>query len=221
MTPTLCAGRFSWHGFDVRSVLPEGWQESILATARRCAKDIWITPTPQTSREESAQQQLLVHTIPGRVLRSERPWLYRYYLGTLRELAQSLHAEPVSAAEDVNFGLNLNVQLGSAERYECHVDTAPVAGLLYVTDHPVGEGGELVVSNRGSVLGKAEVDADATRIHPVAGHLIVMSAIDHTHYVSRLTAPDAVRAVVVMSFYTPSRPEHLRPDDLVRHLGLD
>jgi 2OG-Fe(II) oxygenase superfamily len=103
-------------------------------------------------------------------------------------------------------------------RYECHVDSNPLEGLLYVTDHPPGTGGELVVSNRGDVPTAEEVDRDATLIYPVAGHLVFFNGSCHSHYVRPLIAEDGVRVVAAMNYYTPSLPESARPPDLNRHL---
>ncbi|HTX54169.1 MAG TPA: 2OG-Fe(II) oxygenase, partial [Candidatus Baltobacteraceae bacterium] len=138
------------------------------------------------------------------------------------DLAQLVSHEPVSSAENIKYGINLNVQLGNEHRYECHVDSNPIEGLLYVTEHPSGTGGELVISNCGDVRGMDEIDRDATRIFPLAGYLIFFDAREFTHYVSPLRRPEDIRIAAAMNFYTPSCPESARPADLNRHLfGVD
>jgi hypothetical protein len=113
----------------------------------------------------------------------------------------------------------INVQRGEHRRgYECHVDSTPVSTLLHVTTHPPGAGGELVVANRGDVVGRGAVDADPSNIYPVAGRFVVFDGRGHTHYVKPLTNPDDVRVAVVMNYYTPSVTEDDRPDDLDDHL---
>ncbi|SDC50804.1 2OG-Fe(II) oxygenase [Streptomyces prasinopilosus] len=173
-----------------------------------------------TSRERVGVTAIPVGFVDGTTIAGELPWLREMYYGPFRAVAQLACAEPVFAARDAHIGLNMHIQRGSAERYECHVDSSPLSALLYVTDHPAGSGGELVVSNRGDVRGREEVDADATRVHPVAGQLVVFDARHRTHYVAPLTDPDGVRIVVVMPYYTPSCPESARPTDLDHHLGL-
>ena len=143
------------------------------------------------------------------------------YEGWFRELGQLVCAEPLSIATDERITINLNLQRGSAMRYECHVDSNPLEGLLYVTDHPPGTGGELVVSHRLTARTVPEVDESAAIVYPRAGHLLFFDARQRAHYVRSLTSEDAVRVVVAMNFYTPSCPESSRPPDLNRHLFGD
>ena len=42
------------------------------------------------------------------------------------------------AAHDDRYGVVLNVQRGTEMRFECHVDSNPLTGLLFCTDHPDG-----------------------------------------------------------------------------------
>jgi len=174
-----------------------------------------------TSRERTTDIEFPTHIVSGIRVAQELTWLYDLYCGQIRSLAQRIFREPVSVARLPQHGIRLQIQRGASERYECHVDTVPITGLFYVTDHPVGSGGELVVANRGNVRGQEQVDADATYIHPVAGHLILFDARNHTHYVARLKLPTGIRVVVPMAFYTASCSEDTRPADLNDHLGLE
>src|SRR5579863_2175835 len=179
--------------------------------ASRYADDRVITPVSVTSRERSASITLPVHFIGGIAVSRRFPWLRDMYYGSFREAAQLVCAERVIPAKSVHIGINLNLQRGNDERYECHVDACPLTAILHATDHPIGTGGDLMVANRGDVRGREEVDADATRIHPVAGHLIVFDARNYSHYVAPLRDADGVRIAIALSYYTPSCPEELRP----------
>lgn len=213
---------FLWHCYDLRSELPDGWQEDVRQVAERFAASRTLVPTSVTSREHSTDIEIPVLTVPGSTVREELPWLFNLYHGRLRDLAQAMTSEPVSVATDIRYGINLNVQRGRMMRYECHVDSNPIQGMLYFSDHPPGGGGELVVSNRGDVSGKEAVDADASRIYPVAGHLVFFDARHHTHYVRGTESDSELRVAAAMNFYTPSSPEDDRPQDLNRHLfGAD
>ena len=102
-------------------------------------------------------------------------------------------------------------------RFECHVDSNPLTGLLFCTDHPVGGGGELVFAHDPAAADIETVDRDCAVIRPHAGHLIFFDGRRHPHY-ARPLVQVGVRIVAVMNFYTESYPESTRPLDLNRHL---
>jgi hypothetical protein len=213
--------RFTWHSYDLRSALPDGWQLSVLDLVDRELATHVITPGSGTSREDAEAFELPTHIVDSAAVARELPWIPELYTGLLRDLAQLLSDEPVSTAANIHRGARIQVQKGDTERYECHVDTCPITGLLYVTDHPVGAGGELVVANRGDVLGRDAVDHDASRIHPVAGHLILFDGRRRTHYVAPLRKPGDLRVVIPMVFFTASCSEDMRPPELDHYLGLE
>ena len=75
-------------------------------------------------------------------------------------------------ARDDRYGVVLNVQRGTAMRFECHVDSNPMTGLLFCTDHVEGTGGELVFGNDPAAADIEAVERDCSVIRPHAGHLI-------------------------------------------------
>jgi hypothetical protein len=180
-----------------------------------------LVPTATTSREELSDLQLPVQIVGGISIRRALPWLYDLYRGLFRDLATKCFDEEVLIAKEDQYALNLNIQQGTEMRYECHVDSNPIAGLLYVTTHFEGEGGELIVSNSSNAYGPIQIEKDSVRIFPRKGDLIFFDARRHPHYVSPLTSPGARRISVAMNYYTPSCPEEMRPSDLSKHLGLE
>ena len=206
---------FGWTQWDVRSLLPDGWQDDMTALARSHAADIELTCDSVTSREAAPDITVMTHIADGDVIAAKLPWLAEFYAGPARDLAQTLTREPVSVAAGVQYGVNLDAQY-PGERYEAHVDSNPLQGLFYATTHPEEDGGTLVVSNAGDVRGVDAIEADATRICPAAGHLVIFDARWHSHYVSVLRR--GFRVVAAMNFYVPSCPEDARPEDLSRHL---
>jgi hypothetical protein len=218
MTKTVSRARFSWRVFDVDDLLPAGWREELLSLADSEARHRTLRPRSVTSREGDPDAYLPVITVSGKTLRERVPWLSDLYDGWFREFAATCSSEPVSTAVDDRYGVNLNVQRGSQMRYECHVDSNPIEGLLYVTDHPKGTGGELVVANHRTATSVAEVDNDCSVLHPEAGKLVFFDAREFAHYVRPLRDEGSVRAVIAMNFYTPSSPESARPEDLNDHL---
>jgi hypothetical protein len=209
--------RFSWRSYDMGTALPPNWQNDVLTVARTKAVKKVLLPRSVTSREGDPNLQIPVSTVGGAVLRGELPWLFNLYKGLFRDLAQLGTHEPVSTAASDQIGANLNVQTAGM-RYEAHVDSNPVEGLLYCTDHPKGSGGELVVANDPNAKSIAEIDRDCSIVYPAAGNLIFFDARRFPHYVRPLVAADAIRVVVAMNFYTPSCPESSRPADLNDHL---
>ena len=147
-------------------------------------------------------------------------WLYKLYRSEFLELAAQARAEPIKAAFDDRYGVVLNVQRGKTMRFECHVDSNPVTGILFFTDHPAG-GGELVVGHDTAAVGVDAVERDCTVIQPRAGQLIFFDGKTYPHYARLLRSESDVRIVAVMNFYTESCPESTRPRELNRHLFGD
>lgn len=214
--------RFSWRTYDVNTLLPAGWRQEVLHVAQCHARDSVLLPRSVTSREGNPNLELPVAGVNSQQVRSLLPWLYESYTGLFRDLAQQSSSEPLVCAEGVEHSIVLNVQYGSAMRYEAHVDSNPLEGLLYATDLPHGAGGELVVANRPEANSVAEIDSDCTVIYPVTGHLLLFDGRRWPHYVRPLTERCPLRVVAAMNFYTPSCPETHRPPDLTPHVrGYD
>jgi hypothetical protein len=212
------SSRFRWTTFDLNDRLPSGWQQGVLAAAENA--DIREFPrTPVLSRESPDVQSIARGRVHADQVRDHVPWLYKAYQNEILELASELTAEHVSAAQDPRYGVVLNVQRGTSMRFECHVDSNPLTGLLFCTDHI--RGGELVVAHATEAEGLAEIERDCTVIRPHAGHLIFFDARRHPHYARVLGEEFETRIVAVMNFYTESCPEANRPAELNRHLYGD
>jgi 2OG-Fe(II) oxygenase superfamily len=210
--------RFRWTTFDLNSWLPPGWQQDV-ADAAGAAEVREFPRTPVISRESQEVQQIARGRVHADQVQYHLPWLFKAYRNELLELAGEVRAEPVSAAQDDRYGVVLNVQHGTDMRFECHVDSNPLTGLLFLTDHQAG--GELVIANDTAAEGLAGVDRDCSVIRPRAGHLIFFDARQYPHYARALTADSETRIVAVMNFYTESCPESTRPRELNRHLYGD
>jgi hypothetical protein len=136
-------------------------------------------------------------------------------------LATEARKEPIKPAFDDRYGVVLNVQRGNAMRFECHVDSNPVTGLIFFTDHPAG-GGELVVAHDPGAVGIEAVERDCSVIRPQAGQLIFFDGKTYPHYARALLSESDMRVVAVMNFYTGPCPESTRPPGLNHHLfGAD
>jgi hypothetical protein len=210
--------KFRWTTFDLNDWLPSGWQQEVAAAAA-VAEVRAFSRTPVISRESQEVQQISRGRVHADQVSHHLPWLFKAYRNELLDLAREVSIEPVSAAEDDRYGVVLNVQRGGSMRFECHVDSNPLTGLLFCTDHQAG--GELVIANDPEAEGVAGVERNCSVIRPHAGHLIFFDARRYPHYARVLTADSETRIVAVMNFYTKSCPESTRPRELNTHLYGD
>lgn len=209
--------RFYWITFDVTSFLPSGWVDDIKQVAEQNVSRRLLTPPHSTSRESADVVDLPVLGVRGPAVWQELPWVIDLYKGLFRDLGQLCTREMLTTTDNRHYAVVLNVQRRSGARYECHVDTNPLEGLLYVTTHPPGDGGELVVSNNIDAKSVQDVDADCTVLHPRSGHLVFFDGRFHPHYVRALTGSEW-RIAVAMNYYTAGVPESTRPPDLSEYL---
>jgi hypothetical protein len=213
------AQRFRWTEFDVSGLLPLDWPDDI----KKISLDADFRDFPRTpilSREADD----VTHITRGRVhswqVQQRLPWLYEMYRDQFLGLVRQSWDEPIEPAVDDRYGVVLNVLRGSKMRFECHIDSNPVTGLLFFTSHPAG-GGELVIGHDPSGVGVEELDRDGTAVEPQAGKLIIFDGHTYPHYARSLMSESDVRVVAVMNFYTASHPESFRPPALNRHLFGD
>jgi hypothetical protein len=210
--------RFRWTTFDLNDWLPASWQQDVKEAAGKA--DIRGFPrTPVLTRESPEVQHVNRGRVHADQVHDHLPWLYEAYRDEFLELASEVSIERVSAARDERYGVVLNVQHGTSMRFECHVDSNPLTGLLFLTDHAAG--GELVVAHDPAAEGLAAVERSCSVIRPHAGQLIFFDARKHPHYARLLTEESDTRVVAVMNYYTESCPESDRPPELNRHLYGD
>jgi hypothetical protein len=207
--------RFQWIALDVKSLLPLDYSDDIKLVASD-AEFRDFSRTPVLSREAEHVPYITRGRVDADKVQQRLPWLYKLYRSDFLELANQAWGEPIKAAFDDRYGIVLNVQQGNTMRFECHVDSNPVTGLLFFTDHPAG-GGELVVGHDPDMIGVDALDRNGSVIRPQAGQLIFFDGKTHPHYARTLLSASDVRVVAVMNFYTESCPESTRPPELNRH----
>jgi hypothetical protein len=213
------AQRFRWTAFDVTSLLPLDYPDDIkLVAADADFRD--FPRTPVLSREAEYMRYITRGRVHADKVQQRLPWLYKLYRNELLELAIHAWGKPIKAAFDDRYGIVLNVQQGNTMRFECHVDSNPVTGLLFFTDHPAG-GGELVVGHDPDAVGVEALEKNGSVIRPQAGQLIFFDGKTYPHYARALRSEPDVRVVAVMNFYTDSCPESTRPSELNSHLFGD
>jgi hypothetical protein len=209
-----------WATFDASWLLPDDWQQD----AMRAAAAAEVRPfgrTPVISREAADVQQVVRGRVHADRVASELPWLRELYREVFRELGEQTAGRKVYAAADERYGTVLNVQRGPRMRFECHVDSNPLTGLLFCTDHGPGAGGELVFGHDVAARSRDEIERSCSVLRPQAGHLIFFDGRQRPHYVRPLRADDDLRVVAVMNYYTDECPESTRPTELNRYLYGD
>lgn len=211
---------FRWTTFDVTGMLPPRWRQDVSEVAARADfRD--FPPTPVITREAPDVRHIPRGRVHADQVAEGLPWLLQLYRGEFRDLAERVTGGSVAAARDERYGAVLNVLRGTRMRFECHVDSNPLTGLLFCTDHDIGAGGELVFAHIYEARSRADIDRSCSVIRAQAGHLIFFDGRHQPHYVRPLASGDAVRVVAVMNYYTGAYPESTRPAELNRHLYGD
>jgi hypothetical protein len=209
---------FHWTTFDLNGFLPANWKRDVRAVADDA--DFRDFPrTPVVSREGADVPHITRGRVHADQVRNRLPWLYDHYRDEFLKMAGEACAEPVFPANDERYGVVLNVQRGTAMRFECHVDSNPLSGVLFFTDHAAG--GELVIGHDEAATDISGVERDCSVIRPRAGYLVFFKATRLPHYARPLVAENDLRVTAVMNYYTESSPESSRPPELNKHLYGD
>jgi len=209
---------FDWKEFEVGHLLGHGRSEEIVNFCLNNHNNRELRPFSVTSREADLDLILPVKTTGGKLIKERLSWLYSLYENDFLAYAQKCSDEKLFVASDERYAININLQKGNKMRYECHVDSNPIEGLLYLTDHPKGNGGELVISINSLSKGPAEIREDSVVLYPKKDHLVFFDARENPHYVEPLSDENNIRVVVAMNYYTHNCPESSRPKDLNIHL---
>ena len=211
---------FFWTTFDVTAMLPPNWRLDVMAAVAE-SDDREFARTPVISREADDVEHVTRGRVHADQVASKLGWLLKLYRAGFRELGEQVTGGPVNTAADDRYGTVLNVQRGTRMRFECHVDSNPLTGLLFCSDHAPGTGGELGFGHDGSASSLVDIERSCSALRPQAGHLIFFDGRRHPHYARPLLAEDDLRVVAVMNYYTPTVPESTRPPVLNRHLYGD
>jgi hypothetical protein len=192
--------------------LPAGWSRDILECCWTHQEMRYLSGDSVTSRQRElgSAAEFVVGVVQGKVVASELPWLVDFYQGQVLDLANSLCMGAFLCSDDVRSSVNINlVPPGSG--YEWHVDTNPLTGLLFVTDHL--EGGELVF--RPDPVIRPDEWWELV-VRPRSGDLLLFDAREAAHHVRPVFGP-AERVSVPMNFYFTD-PGPVRPLDLDEYL---
>lgn len=192
---------------DVRllDILPDEWVQDVMAAVEAQARRVVHNLPSSTSRQ--GWTGLDYRVVDGNTVRTVLPWLWVLYQHDLRQLVERAVGQRVRVAQDVRSAVNINV-LDSDSRYDWHVDSNSLTGLLFVTTSEPGAGGELLFALGG---GREQ------QILPSCGRLLVFDGRDVLHTVRPPLSRYGPRISIPMNYYLHHDLEQ-RPDDLDRFL---
>lgn len=211
---TSLTNHFPIFRFDLKGVLPADWEDDIFNAAARYGTFSCLNGGSVTSRQREFEMTAdhIVGVNTGAVVALKIPWLFQLYEKNILKLANALGMGHYVVANDIRSAININI-LPAGSQYEWHVDSNPLTGLLFVTDHPTGTGGELVF--RPDPLARPGADWEIT-IAPCAGDLLLFDAREVAHTVLPVHEP-MTRISVPMNYYL-AEASRRRPEDLDRYL---
>jgi hypothetical protein len=159
-----------------------------------------------TSREKKSNSKIPVDIVFGDIISKKLPWFRKLYKNQLKDFASEISGIPMVHSSSIKSSININTLIGEGARYEWHVDSNPVTGLLFVSTHSKGEGGELIF----------RLDNEDVVVYPQVGLFIAFDAREIPHTVMPLME-NGKRVSVPMNFYVKGKPQ-IRPDDLDDYL---
>lgn len=214
MSLTRLHKEFPIFGIEAQRWLPEGWQQAILECSRKYQEMRYLSGESVTSRQRQlgSAADFVVGVVQGTMVAEELAWLVDFYRGVVLDLTNGLSLGEFVCSDDLRSAVNVNmVPPGSG--YEWHVDTNPMTGLLFVTDHPAGSGGELVF--RPDPVTRPHEQWELL-IHPRPGDLLLFDAREAAHHVRPVLGQEE-RVTVPMNLYFADQ-HATRPDDLDAYL---
>jgi hypothetical protein len=182
-------------------LLPHNWTYQISTVIDNHCMHTILSGASAQSREATVDYEIPVLVATGDVCATQLPWLRILYEGELLRFASNAYGKLLDTAIDLRSSVNINCLRGIGSRYEAHVDTNPVTGLLFACDATPETGGALVFQRPGF--------EDAV-VWPRKGLFIAFDAREIPHFVSPLlVAMD--RISVPMNYYEAGVCQHRPP----------
>lgn len=202
---------FPIYAGDVSPLLPQTWTEEVLVLASRYGFRSELDGGSTTSRESAFGERITstLNVVDGEIIESALPWLWDLYHGPLLDLGNQLGLGSFSPSAATVSAININIQ-SAGERYEWHVDSNPLTGLLFVSTLAPEEGGQLIF--RSDPMGRARNDKWEVKIQPSAGMFYMYDARGAAHTVEPVQRLQS-RLSIPMNYYLseggPPRPTDL------------
>lgn len=184
------------------NLLPENWTSQILEVAEEYSYFVKLDGKSSTSREPEDTKGAEVFVVEGDIIAEKLPWLHKLYQNEFLDFANNNFGGLYDYAENIKSGTNINLLKGKNARYEWHVDSNPLTGVLFVTTHNKGDGGELIF----------KLPSETLTVYPKSGTLILFDARQIPHTVLPLQK-ESIRISVPLNFYNRGQAQ-IRPEDL-------
>jgi hypothetical protein len=101
-----------------------------------------------TSREPNDMEPIEVSIVIGDIIQEKLKWLDDLYRNEFLKFASDFLSQEICVSNDLKSGININIINGIGGRYEWHIDSNPVTGLLFITDHNEETGGALIYKKK-------------------------------------------------------------------------
>jgi 2OG-Fe(II) oxygenase superfamily len=193
-------GLFASFDLEDTGLLPAGWREDVVRVASTRVRSAELKGGAPASLEPIGTL-IRYGLVDGEVVGEELPWLARLYADLADDLASRVAGRSILTSDKVVNGVNINVLQGVGGRYESHLDTNPLTGLIFVTTHAEEEGGQL----------EFDVTPSPLVFPPRAGMLLLFDATRAPHRVTPLRK-DVTRISIPMNFYTKETIAQHSPD---------
>ena len=176
-------------GSDFSEKFPFDWKKQVSALIQSSSKSTVLDGASETSREKLGTR-IPVRIVEGKAIARDLPWLVRLYEHDFLQFASDSFGKQLFVCNETNDAININCIEGVAARYEWHVDTNPVTGILFVETFDKSDGGALIFRKQGEEF----------RFQPRSGWFCCFAAQDVEHAVEPLLA-STMRTSIPMNYY--------------------
>jgi 2OG-Fe(II) oxygenase superfamily len=187
-------------------ILPGDWKEEVLKVADIDSYLVKLDEKSSTSREPENIENINIFVVEGDTIFKKLYWLYELYSNELLHIADSYFSQSYEISNDLRNGTNINYLKGKSARYEWHVDSNPLTGILFVTTHGEKDGGELIFQLKNEIV----------TVYPQEGMFILFDAREIPHTVNPLKK-NSVRVSIPMNYYIKGEAQE-RPIDLDKYI---
>jgi hypothetical protein len=185
---------------------PKDWETQIAKVVRDYSTAQILDGSSATSREIDLAEPISIRIVDGSSIHTNLRWLFDLYCGELLKFAEKNFGKRLHIAQDLRSAVNLNIIEGRGRRYEWHVDSNPVTGLLFLSTLDERDGGALLFKQH----------SEEIRIYPKLGMFLCFDATEVPHTVEPLLR-EVVRISAPMNFYIDPK-NQVRPKDLDEYL---